>query len=422
MGLAIALTLNYKLMFQKTRLQLLLAYLGIFASILSIFAIAVRIVFVHTMTSQVVDKLTTLGQTVAASSGFKNGRIQVANDLSAKDLDLRRQSLQWIDIQGNTIVIQGNRTLSLPSVIKESIQIQSSNLPLITVNIPIIDTYNQSLVGYLRISQSLEELNETFRKLDLGLVGGAVLSLILVGIGGIFLSRQAMQPIEKSFDRLQQFTADASHELRSPLMAIKASSQVALRYPDGMRPSDAEEFSAIMQSAERMSRLTEDLLILARMDKKLVFTWESIELTELLQHLVNQFQPQAFKKDLILNYQPNTSLKIKGNLEQILRLFKNLIENAIHYTPSGGKITISTNSLGQWINVKVEDTGYGIAPEQVEHIFDRFWRADTSRSQWTGGSGLGLAIARSIAESHNGKITVVSQLDVGSCFIVKFSK
>ena len=406
-------------MFQKTRLRLLWAYLGIFASILSVFAIAVRIVFVQTMTNQVVDKLTTLGQTVAASSGFKNGRIQVADNLSVQDLDVRRQSLQWIDIQGNTILIQGNRTLSLPSVIRESIQIQPSKPSLITVNIPIVDTYNRSLVGYLRVSQSLDELHETFRKLDIGLAGGAAIALILVGMGGIFLSRQAMQPIEKSFDRLQQFTADASHELRSPLMAIKASSQVALRYPEGMRPSDAEEFKSIVRSAERMSRLTEDLLLLARMDKKLKVTWESINLTELLQHLVKQFQAQALEKNLTLICQSNIDLMIKGNSEQILRLFTNLVENAIHYTPSGGKITVSVNSISQWIDVSIQDTGIGIAPEQIEKIFDRFWRADTSRSQWTGGSGLGLAIAQSIAESHGGKIKVTSQLEGGSCFTVR---
>jgi len=406
-------------MFQKTRLRLLLAYLGIFASILSIFAIAVRTVFVHTMTNQVVDKLTTLGQTVAASSGFKNGRIQVADNLSVQGLDVRRQSLQWIDIQGNTVYIQGNRTLSLPAAIRESIQIQSSKPALISVNIPIVDTYTRSLVGYLRVSQSLEELNETFRQLDLGLIGGAAISLILVSFGGIFLTRQAMQPIEQSFDRLQQFTADASHELRSPLMAIKASAQVAMRYPEGMRPSDADEFRAIAEAAERMTRLTEDLLMLARMDQKLKVTWENINLTELLQHLVNQLQTQAVAKDLTLSYQPISSLMMRGNSEQILRLFTNLIENAIYYTPASGQIKILANTSGQWITINIQDTGIGIAPEQIEHIFDRFWRADTSRSQWTGGSGLGLAIAQSIAEGHGGKISVTSQLAVGSCFTVR---
>jgi signal transduction histidine kinase len=158
------------------------------------------------------------------------------------------------------------------------------------------------------------------------------------------------------------------------------------------------------------------------MDKKLKITQESIDLIDLLQDLMANFQVQALEKDLTLRFETSAPLTIKGNSEQILRLFTNLIANAIHYTPAGGKITVSVNLSSQWIDIKIEDTGVGMLPEQIEHIFDRFWRADTSRSQWTGGSGLGLAIAKSIAESHGGKIAVVSQVDVGSCFTVRFPK
>jgi signal transduction histidine kinase len=207
-------------------------------------------------------------------------------------------------------------------------------------------------------------------------------------MGGIFLTRQAMKPIEKSFDRLQQFTADASHELRSPLMAIKASAQVALRYSEGMRPSDAEEFGAIAQSVEHMSRLTEDLLMLARMNEKLTIVGESIDLTELLQHLVKKFQPQALAKELTLVYQSSESLMIKGNSDQILRLFTNLIENALHYTPSGGKITISTSVAGQWIDVRVKDTGIGIIDYDKETIFKSHFSTKGKL-----GSGFGLIIS-----------------------------
>ncbi len=228
-----------------------------------------------------------------------------------------------------------------------------------------------------------------------------------------------MRSIEQNFERLQQFTADASHELRSPLMAIKASSQVALRYPEGMRSSDMEEFQAIATSAERITRMMEDLLMLARMDKKLSERWEIIDLSELLQGLFQQFNAQSLSKNIELIYPQSKPLSIRGNSEQILRLFINLIENALHYTNSGGKIFIEVNQAGQWIDVSIQDTGIGIAPEQIKNIFSRFWRADISRTQWDGGSGLGLAIAQSIAEIHGGKIQVVSQLEVGSCFTVR---
>jgi len=402
-------------MFKKTRLNLLFVYLGIFAFILGAFAIAVRIVFTLIMFNQIVDNLRTLGQTIAASSGFKNGQIQVKSESPSRNLNVLVQSQQWTDANGKVIAIDSNHNLSME---KESVQIQGGKPYVVTVNTPVFAGTDRHPVGYVRVSQSLEELADISRKLDFGLTGGAIVALVLAGFGGIIMTRQAMAPIESSFERLQQFTADASHELRSPLMAIKASSQVALRHADGMRPSDAEEFEAIALSVERMTRLTDDLLMLARMDKKLKTRWETLNLTELLESLYQQLQLQAGAKNIDLWLNPMPLFKIEGNAEQIRRLFTNLIENAIHYTPMGGKVVIYADQVGKWLEIRIEDTGIGIAPDQIPHIFARFWRADTSRSQWTGGSGLGLAIAQSIAESHGGKITVTSELGSGSCFTV----
>jgi OmpR-family two-component system manganese-sensing sensor histidine kinase len=411
-------------MFEKTRLRLLVVYLGIFGSILGVFAIAVRILFAHVMVNQIADKLTILGKTVAASSEFRNGHIQVEDNFPERDLDVREQSLQWFDTRGNMVLVQGRLVQEniMPVISfsqKEIVEIQNGKIHLLSVTIPLVGNDDNRLIGYIRVSQSLEELYKTYEKLDVGLVGGITIALVFVGIGGVILTRQAMRSVEQNFERLQQFTADASHELRSPLMAIKASSQVALRYPEGMRSSDMEEFQAIGTSVERITRMMEDLLMLARMDNKLTERWEIIDLSELLQGLFQQFNAQALSKNIELIYQPSKSLSIKGNSEQILRLFVNLIENALHYTNSGGKIFIEVNQAGQWIDVSIQDTGIGIASEQIENIFSRFWRADTSRTQWDGGSGLGLAIAQSIAEIHGGKIHVVSQLEVGSCFTIR---
>lgn len=108
-----------------------------------------------------------------------------------------------------------------------------------------------------------------------------------------------------------------------------------------------------------------------------------------------------------------------GEPVQLRRLFTNLIENALHYTPSGGVVEIKTSHAGSHLYVNVQDTGVGIAPEQIEHVFDRFWRADRSRSYHAGGAGLGLAIAQAIAQNHGGSIAITSQLGVGSCFTVR---
>ncbi|MEH2089540.1 histidine kinase dimerization/phospho-acceptor domain-containing protein [Nostoc sp.] len=119
----------------------------------------------------------------------------------------------------------------MPFFPNKIVQFQTGKIPIQAVNVPIIASDNGELVGYVRVSQSLEEFDETLQKLDWGLSGGIIITLVLSGIGGILLTHQAMQPIEESFERLKQFTADASHELRSPLMAIKINAELPLEYP-----------------------------------------------------------------------------------------------------------------------------------------------------------------------------------------------
>jgi two-component system, OmpR family, manganese sensing sensor histidine kinase len=240
--------------------------------------------------------------------------------------------------------------------------------------------------------------------------GGVVMSLILSGLGGIWLTRQAMQPIEQSFRKLQQFTADASHELRSPLMAVKSNAAVALKYPEGMREADGEKFEAIASATQQMTQLTEDLLLLARSDRLPENHWEKINISNLLNDLLIHYQPQAHTHSIQLTAKISPSLRVMGNEMQLFRLLSNLIDNAFHYTAATGKVMIHAMPSGIQVEVSVEDTGVGIAPEHLEQVFDRFWRADRSRAHWEGGSGLGLAIAQSIAKLHGGQISVVSQM------------
>ncbi|NMF61697.1 sensor histidine kinase, partial [Brasilonema octagenarum] len=275
------------------------------------------------------------------------------------------------------------------------------------------------LVGYVRVSQSLEEFEETLEKLDWGLGGGIIITLVLSGVGGILLTRQAMQPIEESFQRLKQFTADASHELRSPLMAIKINADLALEYPEEIGAKEVEKFQAIASATNQMTRLTEDLLFLARTDKVPNQNWETLNLTSILENLVQLYKPQAQAKQINLISQLSENLYLMGDSVQLTRLFTNLIENALYYTPSSGVVEIKTSRVASQLYVNVQDTGVGIAPEHIDKVFERFWRADLSRSYWGGGSGLGLAIAQAIAQNHGGLITVTSQLGIGSCFTVR---
>jgi signal transduction histidine kinase len=405
--------------FQKIRYRLLLSYLALFASLLGIFALAVRIAFTRSLTEQITDKLTAIGKGAGANVEFEKGRLTVDSDFRPQDLIAEHQALQWFDTQGNLISQQGKIVLTLPLLPNKIIQIQMGKVPIQAVTEPIIASDNGELIGYVRVSQSLEEFDQTLEKLDWGLGGGIIITLVLSGISGILLTRQAMQPIEESFQRLKQFTADASHELRSPLMAIKINAELPLEYPDEIGPKDAEKFQAIANATNQMTRLTEDLLLLARTDKVSTQNKDNINLTSILENLVLLYKPQAEAKQINLKFQLIGNLQLMGDAVQLTRLFTNLIENAIYYTPLGGMVEIKISRVGSQIYVNVQDTGVGIPPEHIDKIFERFWRADRSRPYNSGGSGLGLAIAQAIAQNHGGLISVTSQLGVGSCFTVR---
>jgi len=407
------------LVFKQIRYRLLASYLAVFASILGTFAIAVRIVYAHSLKQQLTNELTTLGQGAVTSAEFNYGRLEVGNDISVQDLVARSQALQWFDLRGQLIAQQGKAISTLPFSSRETSQIQSSNPRIQSVTLPIVSSNNQQQLGYVRASQSLEELDENLQKLDWGLSGGIVIALMLSGIGGVWLTRQAMSPIEESFQRLKQFTADASHELRNPLMAIKSNVSVALKYPEGMRSIDAEKFMAIASASDQMAHLTEDLLLLARTDKATKPEQQPIDLTEVLERLVESYQLQAQTKQITLQTNLAQSAYVLGDVAQLTRLFTNLIVNALHYTLEEGRVEVNLSRTGQNLIVDVTDTGVGIAPEQLARVFDRFWRANQPRTHWDSGSGLGLAIAQSIAQSHGGTIGVNSQVNVGSCFTVR---
>ncbi len=408
-------------MFQTLRHRLLLSYLLVLASILGVFAIAVRVVFTHALSQQMTEKLVALGQGAATSLELENGHLGFQSDFPVQSLIDRDQALEWFDPQGKSVGKQGRYRLTLPFVGQETVQTQAGTPRIRGVTLPVVGSDSSRLMGYVRASQSLEEFDETLRKLDWGLGGGILIALLLSGVGGAILTRQAMQPIEQSFERLKQFTADASHELRNPLMAIETNVEVALTYPEDTRSKgDTEKFEAIASATSQMTHLTEDLLFLARTDNLPNHHREVLNLIDLLENLVQLYQPQAEKKNICFQINESKPLYLLGDAGQLNRLFTNLLINALRYTPEGGRVDIECRPVGKQIVISVKDTGIGISPEQLDRVFDRFWRAEESRAYQSGGSGLGLAIAQAIAQSHGGLIAVTSQVGGGSCFTVRF--
>ncbi|MGB3299866.1 MAG: HAMP domain-containing sensor histidine kinase, partial [Phormidesmis sp.] len=218
------------------------------------------------------------------------------------------------------------------------------------------------------------------------------------------------------------FTADASHELRNPIAVIQTNVQVALSDPDEQfRHSQLE---VIERLPRRLGRLVDDLLFLARQESGLVPTRrEAIDLATVLKNVVEEQQAIAQAKSLTLSYTaPDSTLLIKGDPDQLTRLFTNLIANAIHYTPAGEVAVILQATSYQTILVTVKDTGIGIPEKDLSRIFDRFYRVDPARSRSAGGSGLGLAIAQVITHNHQGQLTLTSKPGHGTSAIVTLPK
>jgi two-component system, OmpR family, manganese sensing sensor histidine kinase len=404
-------------MFQKTRYQLTIAYIGVLTIILTAFTVAVRLTFTRSLNQQLTQKLESLVKAAALNMGTEDGVLEVDKE---EILVGQYQGIEWFDLQGKLLVQQGKYQLNLPLDLQQLIQVQNCSAQVCSLTKPVNDLEDGNLIGYVRVSESLIQLNSTLRRLDYGLGSGIAISLLLSTVGGIWLTRRAMQPIELSFERLQQFTADASHELRSPLMAIKTNAAVALKYPAGMREGDLEKFSAISNASNQMTQLTENLLLLARTDQTVAIATKPVNLSLLLAHLMQLYATQAQLKKLVWQEQIEQDLYLLGNETLLKQLFSNLLQNALNYSTNGGSITVKATRENSQLLVKVKDTGVGIAPEHLNKIFERFWRADPSRSYQSGKSGLGLAIVREIIRQHQGDIFVESQLGVGSCFTVRF--
>lgn len=410
-------------MFQKIRYRLLLNNLFVFTLVLTGFVVAVRLVFVRSLTQQLSEQLTALGQTAVSESEMQGGRLGVEDDFLSHTLIETHQSLEWFNPQRKSIEKIGEYFPNQPLNPHAMVEIQDEDPQIQSVTLPMVDGETKAVIGYVRVSQLLDEFDETVFLLDIGLGIGAMAATFLSSAGIFWLNRQAMQPIEESFQRLKQFTADASHEFRSPLMAISSNVEVALKYPEGMRDEDLEAMNAVASAADQITRLTEDLLLLARTDSEVKLAQDSanlssVNLTAVLKELAQMYRPQAGIRQITLMTKIELELWTKGSSIALTRAFTNLLQNAIRYTEPSGSISLTAVRRGPQLQIMVEDTGTGIAAENLTKIFERFWRTDQARSYDGGGSGLGLPITQTIIQSHGGTVLVKSRLGVGSSFTV----
>jgi heavy metal sensor kinase len=229
---------------------------------------------------------------------------------------------------------------------------------------------------------------------------------------------QTFERLQKAFEREHQFTADASHELRTPLAIMQGEATLALN-KERSREEYRKSLEIVSQETAHMSSIINKLLVLARADSgKERLSLKPVDLNRLLTEIASDFEVLCDEKSLHFKLELRDDITIQGDEIKLRELFLNLLDNAVHYTPAGGSITLSLTGNENTAIIAVKDTGIGIAEEHLPYIFKRFYRVEKTRSHNEGGAGLGLAICQGIAELHGGKITVQSQPGAGSTFSV----
>lgn len=256
----------------------------------------------------------------------------------------------------------------------------------------------------------------------LAVVEVAALAVFLVI--SLFFSRWALRPVARAWTQQRRFVADASHDLKTPLTVILANTSIALEHPERSVASQSQWLESTQHEAEAMQGLVGDLLTLAKMDEEEAAAQsgaarpalEEVDLSDVIEGEVLQFESVAFERGVKLGSQVEPGIKLRGNEQRLRRLAGTLIDNACKYVDDGGAVDVALSRAGKQAKLDVRNTGAPISPEDLPHVFDRFYRADKARTGGVGGHGLGLAIARAIAEEHGGTLTASSTQAEGTAF------
>ena len=238
----------------------------------------------------------------------------------------------------------------------------------------------------------------------------------------IYLTNKTIKPIKESFEKQKEFIANASHELKTPLTIIRTNTSLVLSNSSETVGSQSKWLNYINNQIERMSKLIDEMLSLAKLDTgKELEEFIVFDISKLINNVLLTFEAVLFENNIELSSNIEEDITIKGDRESIKKVFIILLDNAIKYTNKNGKIDVELNKDKNKIKLKIKNTGEGIKKEDLDKIFERFYRLDTSRARDTGGYGLGLSIAKSIVESHNGKIYAESNIGKDTTFIIEFN-
>jgi len=453
--------------------KLTIWYGGILAVILIIFSSGVYIYFKNSLEKSIDVKIKSIAEVLASSmteehgaNVFGNFERYLENVLGKKP---KGKFIQIIDSSGKIgAKMNDMETDAIPTrfntteralkgeIVYETIEDANPRLRMITM--PILD--NKKITSIVQVGSSLADFDETMRKLLIIMIISIPTSISVAIIVGYFMAKKSLKPVDQirktavkisssnlderidikgrkdelgrlaetfnamiarlkdSFQRINQFSIDVSHELKTPLTILKGETEVALR-----KDRDNGEYITLLHSnleeIDRMARIIDDLLLLSKADiQDMKLNIENISLRDLVADVCMNMKIFANNKEISLIVDELADVRLIGDELKLRRMLWNIMENGIKYTPKGGVVNISSYTNDGYVCINVKDNGMGISGDDIKYIFDRFYRADRSRKRESG-SGLGLSISKWIAEAHKGAIEVASQPSKGSQFLIK---
>ncbi len=417
--------------FLLPRKRLLLSYLVAMICILGTSGISLYLFLIKNLNQQLDRELLTLVQAAAPSLDTvkSEGLQSLDREVSWRNLFSEQEfSLEWYDSEGKLLAREGThfprsplfKTISSAQlnkgfpVLQRLGHIQTATISVYANN---PDEKNPILEGYIRASESTQEIEVILDKLRLGLALGGTTALVLVSFGSIYLTKEALSPTQQGVQRISRITTDVSHHLRTPLTRISIATEILLSKKDKIQPEEVRKLNIINTAVEQIKRLVEELMFLVRTDLTSKFR-ERVSLKPLLQPLSEQFESIAQARGINFQTKLRSNVLVSGDSVRLTRLLTHLLENAFNYTEPGGSVFLSMKLSQGTVTISVRDTGMGIAEGDLPFIFQGFWRSELAQSKKPEGFGLGLTIAYAIAQQHQGEITVSSQIGVGSCFQV----
>lgn len=413
-------------MFQKTKIRLVFLNTIVLFFVFCAFGFVLYIYMQHIVMRDLTDKLTSMREEVQ----------QEGIDKIISEHDQKRESERSI-----VYLLWGENDQFIKAIPEKAVfpndlddlkpsqyadlavvnrKINEHTYAILSVPTSSIKEQSDKPVKYIQLILNIDtETNVLGRLLMLVIVGG-LLSLAFFVVAGIFLAKRSLIPIQNSWEKQAQFVADASHELRTPLSVIQTHLELLFRHPKHTIEQESVAIYKVLQETKRMNKLIADLLTLARSDSnQLQIDRELFLLDEFVNQIVQQFEPIAELKGITLIVENEKNLQISADKERIHQLLVILFDNAIKYNKKNGTVTVKGKKEGKYIVLTISDTGMGIAPSDLPHVFDRFYRGDKSRNRSEGGTGLGLSIAKWIVEAHEGEIKADSKQNVGTSMIVK---